>query len=198
MVRVVAEDRSGVTRNFFLTGPQFRDFQQLQSVESVIGQQNWELSTTGSDLPEDVRVVFFSPNATAHFGVPALLGGGLLPSDAPADQGLQPVAVPSHSFWKRRFAGRSDVVGKSFSMGYRDYIIVGVLPARFAWTWADVYLPLKITNDANQLVWASCVKLKPGVSTQAAEAEIDAKLQTFAKTVDGPFFRKTFARISSG
>src|SRR5437870_5100946 len=62
MVRVLAEDRGGTPKNFFLTGPQLRDFQQLKSVDSALGQANWELATTGSDLPEDVRAVFLAPN----------------------------------------------------------------------------------------------------------------------------------------
>jgi putative ABC transport system permease protein len=187
MVRVLAEDRSGVPRTFFLTGPQLRVFQQLKSVDSALGQANWELATTGSDLPEDVRVVFFTVNATTHFGLPALLGRNLLPSDAPDAQDSQPIVVLSFSFWKRRFAGNPDVLGKILSMDHKDYSIVGVLPPRFAWTMADVYMPLKVTNDPNALVWLSSVKLKPGVTPQAAEAEFQPLLQTFAKEAPGHF-----------
>ena len=187
MVRVLAEDRSGIPRNFFLTGPQLRVFQQLTSVDSALGQANWELATTGSDLPEDVRVVFFTVNATTHFGLPALLGRTLLPSDAPDAQDSQPIAILSFSFWKRRFAGNPDVLGNILSLNHKDYTIVGVLPPRFAWTMADVYMPLKVTNDPNALMWLSSVKLKPGVTPQAAEAEFQPLLQTFAKEVPGHF-----------
>ncbi|PYU37436.1 MAG: ABC transporter permease, partial [Acidobacteria bacterium] len=101
MVRVLAEDKAGVSKNFFLTGWQLQQLRQLKSVESVLAQANWELSTTGSDLPEDVRAVFFTSNASGYFGVPALLGRGLLPSDAPDGQDTQPVVVLSFSFWQR-------------------------------------------------------------------------------------------------
>jgi putative ABC transport system permease protein len=187
MVRVLAEDRSGVPRNFFLTGAQLQEFRQLNSVDAALGQVNWEFSTTGSDLPEDVRAVFFTPNASGYFGVPALLGRGLLPSDAPEGQDPQPVVVLSFSFWKRRFAGEPQIVGKTLSMAHQDYTIVGVLPPRFAWTMADVYLPLKITNDRSAMLWLSCVKLKPGVSAQAAEAEFQPLLEIFAKQAPAHF-----------
>jgi putative ABC transport system permease protein len=181
MVRVLAEDRSGIPRNFFLTGAQLQQFRQLNSVDAALGQANWEFSTTGSDLPEDVRAVFFTANASGYFGVPALLGRGLVPSDAPEGQDPQLIVVLSFSFWKRRFAGDPQIVGKTFSMAHRDYTIVGVLPSRFAWTMADVYLPVKVTNDPSALLWLSCVKLKPGVSTQAAEAEFQPLFEVFAK-----------------
>jgi putative ABC transport system permease protein len=191
MVRVLAEDRSGVSRNFFLTGAQLEQFRQLNSVDAALGQANWEFSTTGSDLPEDVRAVFFTPNASSYFGVPALLGRGLLPSDAPEGQDSQPVVVLSFSFWKRRFAGDPQIVGKTLSMAHQDYTIVGVLPPRFAWTMADVYLPLKVTNDPSALIWLSCVKLKPGVSAQVAEAEFQPLLEVFAKQ-DPAHFPESF------
>ena len=187
MVRVLAEDRAGTPKNFFLTGPQLRDFLQLKSVDSALGQANWELATTGSDLPEDVRAVYLTPNASSYFGVPALLGRGLLPSDAPEGQGPQPVVVLSFSFWKRRFAGNPDVLGKTISMAHQDYTVVGVLSPRFAWTMGDVYLPLRVTNDPTSLIWLSCVKLKPGVTPQAAEDEFEPLLQTFAKQTPAHF-----------
>jgi predicted permease len=187
MVQLVAEDSAGIPRNFFLTGSQFRDLQRLNSVESAIGQANWELATTDKDLPEDVRAIFFTTNVAAHFGVPALLGRNLLPSDAEDGQEAQPVVVLSYSFWKRRFSGRPDVVGKVISMGHQDYTIVGVLPPRFAWVMGDVYLPMKITNDANALLWLSCVKLKHGITLQAAEAEFEPLLRTFAAQTPAHF-----------
>ena len=190
MVRVLAEDRSGAPRNFFLTGAQLQYFRQLNSVEAMLGQANWEFSTTGSDLPEDVRAVFFTPNASSYFGVPALLGRGLLPSDAPEGHDPQTVVVLSFSFWKRRFAGDPQIVGKTLSMAHQDYTIVGVLPPRFAWTMADVYLPLKVTNDPSALLWLSCVKLKPGVTTQSAEAEFQPLLEVFAKQAPAHFPEK--------
>jgi MacB-like periplasmic core domain len=167
MVQLVAEDSGGIPRNFFLTGSQFRDLQRLNSVESAIGQANWELATTDKDLPEDVRAIFFTTNVAAHFGVPALLGRNLLPFDAEDGQEAQLVVVLGYSFWKRRFSGRPDIVDKVISMGHQDFTIVGVLPPRFAWVMGHVYLPMKITNDANALLWLSCFKLKHGITPQA-------------------------------
>jgi len=195
MVRVIAEDRSGAPRNFFLTGMQLKYIRQLTSVDAALGQANWEFSTTGSDLPEDVRAVFFTPNASSYFGVPALLGRGLLPSDAPEGHDPQSVVVLSFSFWKRRFAGDPQIVGKTLSMAHQDYTIVGVLPPRFAWTMADVYLPLKVTNDPSALLWLSCVKLKPGVSTQSAEAEFQPLLEVFANQAPAHFPEKFHIRL---
>src|SRR5262249_44741797 len=116
-----------------------------------------------------------------------LLGRGLIPSDAPYGQSPQPVVVLSFSFWRRRFSGDLQILGKTLSMSHQDYTIVGVLPPRFAWTGADVYLPLRVTNDPDGLLWLSCVKLKPGVSPQAAQVELQSLLQLFAKETPAHF-----------
>ena len=201
MVRVLAEDKAGASKNFFLTGWQLQQLRQVKSVESVLAQANWELSTTGSDLPEDVRAVFFTSNASSYFGVPALLGRGLLPSDAPDGEDPQPVVVLSFAFWQRHFGGSPDVLGKTLGMAHKSYTIVGVLPPRFAWTLADVYLPLKVTNDPRRLLWISSVKLKAGVGLDVAEAECQGLLGQFAKETPEHFpgmFRIHVERLIDG
>lgn len=201
MVRVLAEDKAGVSKNFFLTGGQLQQLRQVKSVESVLAQANWELSTTGSDLPEDVRAVFFTSNASSYFGVPALLGRGLLPSDAPDGQDTQPVVVLSFSFWQRHFGGSADVLGKTLGMAHKSYTIVGVLPSRFAWTLADVYLPLRVTNDPRRLLWISSVKLKAGVGLDVAGAEFQGLLEQFVKETPEHFpgmFRIHVERLIDG
>ena len=104
----------------------------------------------------------FSPQTRrTSFGVPALLGRGLIPSDAPAGQDAQPVAVLSYSFWQRHLGGSADVIGKSLQLDRKNYTIVGVLPRRFGWGYGDVYLPLKLTNDPAQPLFVShpaCVR----------------------------------------
>lgn len=180
IVAVMTVDKAGNEDWPQVTGSQLQQLRNAKSVESVLAQQDWELSTTGSEIPEDVRAVFFTANASSFFGVPALLGRGLIPSDAADGQDAQPVAVLSYSFWQKHFAGSAEVVGKTFQLDHKSYTIVGVLPRRFAWILADVYLPLKVTDDPAQPL-IPYVRLKPGVSLQAADAEFQALLEQFAK-----------------
>ena len=88
--------------------------------------------------PEDVRALYLTANASNFLGVPALLGRGLIPSDAPAGQDAQPVVVLSYSFWQRHLGGGSDVIGKSLQLDHKNYMIVGVLPRRFGWGYGEV------------------------------------------------------------
>src|SRR5260370_11268787 len=99
MVHLVAHDANGNRRFFInLTGPQLQQLRQATSVESSAAMDEWALTTTEGDLPENVQAVYLTSNAFVHFGEPTLLGRGLLPSDAPDGQDPENVAVLGYQF----------------------------------------------------------------------------------------------------
>ena len=79
------------------TGPQFQKIRESPLVDSAFAQDDWNLTTTGGDLPEDVEAIYLTGNAFNQLAVPALLGRGLLPSDAPEGQDPQPAVLGTSS-----------------------------------------------------------------------------------------------------
>ncbi|HZP03472.1 MAG TPA: ABC transporter permease [Terracidiphilus sp.] len=154
-----------------LTGPQIRQVRQIQAAEEVIGIDGWNLTVTGSDVPEDVNAVMLTGNGFQFFGLPALLGRSFGPSDAPDGKDPQPVAVLSYKFWQRHYRGDPAIVGKTIQLTHKTYSILGVMPPRFTWEDADVYLPLNMASDQAH-GYGMFLKLKSGVSAASAEAEI--------------------------
>jgi predicted permease len=191
MVHLVAKNKAGEDRWFGLTGPQYQQFRKAQSVESAAAQDEWNLTTTGSDLPEDVAAVYFTGNGFNHFGVPVMLGRGLIPADAPEGQDPQPVTVLGYKFWQRHYNGDRDVIGKTIQLVHKNYTIVGVVPPRFTWGDADVYLPLKLTADPSRSYEVNTL-LKPGVTHAQADAEFQSLMEQFAKETPGHFPEKPF------
>ncbi|MGC9946779.1 MAG: ABC transporter permease [Bryobacteraceae bacterium] len=186
MAHLVLKDKAGNKNWPSLTGPQIRQIRQARCIESVVGENEWNLTTTDEDLPEDVAGDYLTPNATTHFGVPALIGRGFIPSDAPFGQDPQPVVVLSYKFWQRHYLGRPDVLGRTLRLVHKSYTIVGVMPPRFTWGDGDVYLPLKLTEDPG-MQYGAYLRLKPGVSRAAANGELQALLQQFAKDTPAHF-----------
>jgi predicted permease len=172
--------KSGNEGEAGFTGPQIRQLRQVSGVEDVIAMERWDLVMTGNDIPENLYAVYFTGNAFQFFGMPAILGRYFLPSDAPDGQDPQPVAVLSYNFWRRHYNSDPGIVGKNIQLVHKDYTILGVLPPRFTWMDGDVYLPLKM-SQAQDVAYASRLKLKPGVSLEAAEQEIRPLLQQFDK-----------------
>jgi putative ABC transport system permease protein len=179
-------DKAGNTRYSGFTGPQIEQIRQAKSVESVSGEDGWNLTTTDGDLPEDVQAAYITPNAPNHWGVPAMLGRWLIPSDAPYGQDPQPVVVITYEFWQRYYLGNPNVVGRTIQLVRRPYQVVGVMPPRFKWREAQIYVPLKLTPNPNIYEGAS-IKLRAGVTVAQANAELQPLFEQFAKQSPGRY-----------
>lgn len=180
MVHLVVHDASGRRRFINLNGPQLQELRHANCVESSAAMEEWNLTTTDGDLPEDVQAVYLTSNAFVHFGVPTLLGRGLLPSDALDGQDPENVAVLGYQFWQRHYNGDPGVVGKNIQLVHRSYKILGVVRPRFTWGDGEVYLPLKLTADPVR-TYFPMMRLKPGVTRAAANAELQSLVEQFAK-----------------
>jgi putative ABC transport system permease protein len=186
MVHLVVHDAGGNRRFVNLNGPQLQQLRQASSVEGVAAMEGWNLTTTEGDLPEDVQAVYLTSNAFNYFGVPMLLGRGLLPSDGPDGQDPENVAVLGYQFWQRHYNGDPDIVGKKIQLVHKNYEIVGVVRPRFTWGDGEVYLPLKLTADPVRTSFPM-LRLKPGVTRAAANAELQSLLEQFAKETPSHF-----------
>ena len=72
------------------------------------------------------------------------------------------------------------MVGRTIQLVRKNYQIVGVMPPRFRWREADIYMPLKMRFEPN-IYYGDNLKIRPGVSTAEANAELQPILQEFAK-----------------
>jgi putative ABC transport system permease protein len=179
-------DKAGENNWNGLTGPQVRQLRQARSVEDVMAANEWSLTVTGGDVPEDVQGIYLTGSALQFLGLPAMLGRNFLPSDAPDGQDPQPVIVLSHKFWQRHFNGDPSVVGKPIQLVHKTYTILGVLPPRFTWLDGDAYLPLNPATSPT-ITYGTFIKLKPGITRAAAAAELEPLFQQFAKQTPNHF-----------
>jgi len=180
MVHIRLKDKAGHETGFGLIGAQWQEIRKSPVVEDAFISDDWNLTVTGHDLPEDVSGVYMTSNAFNYFGVPAALGRGLVPSDAIDGQDPQPVVVLGYKFWQRHFNSSPTVLGQTLQLVRKNYTIVGVAAPRFTWDDGDVYLPLKVTQDLVHSYYVG-LRLKPGVSHEAATAALQPLLEQFAQ-----------------
>ena len=181
---------------FAMDKSQFEVFKKAQSIESLLGFWNVNAELTGEDLPEDVAATYLTENADTFFGVHALLGRGIQPSDA--EEGGQHVAVLNYQFWQRHFHGDRAVVGRTLQLNHIIYTIVGIMPRTFAFNdtfgVGDVYLPKSLQRDSTnphiRSLYDPWIKLKANVSPAAADVELDAIVHQFAKENPDDFTKK--------
>jgi len=171
---------SGELNGFGVTGTQWQELRKSPVIEDTFLEDDWNLTVTGADLPEDVQGVYFTSNGFNFLGVPTALGRGLQPSDAIDGQDPQPVVVLGYKFWSRHYGGDSSVIGKTIQLMRKNYTIVGVAGSRFTWGDGDVYLPMKVTGDQIKGFYAG-VRLKPGITHDQANAALEPLVKQFAK-----------------
>jgi predicted permease len=87
-----------------------------------------------------------------YFGVLGVRpeAGRFFDSEEQRPTGLTPVAVISHRFWKRRFAGRHGVIGEEVELGPHRYTIIGVAPEHFEGVSLDateIWLPYNTMGE---------------------------------------------------
>ncbi len=173
-------DKSGHGQEYGLNGPQTRELTKARSLEYVVAFNGWDLTITGSDVPENVQAMYFTGNVFQMLGVPAMLGRYFVPSDDPDGQDPQPVAVLNYKFWMRHYNGDGSIVGKTIQLVHKPYTVIGVMPPHFGFLGPDVYLPLKLSGAASEQ-YGTFIKLKPGVKPEAAAAELEPYFREFAK-----------------
>jgi putative ABC transport system permease protein len=192
MVHMRLKDASGQDRFFGLTAGQWQQIRKSPVVEDAFLEGGWSLTVTGQDLPEDVQACVMSSNSFEFLGVPTFLGRGLLPSDAIDGQDPEAVAVLGYKFWQKHFNSNREVVGQKLQLVKKNYTIVGVAAPRFTWEDADVYLPKKITQDL-ALTYYVGLRIKPGITHEAANAALTPLIEQFAKQTPKHFPAEKFA-----
>ena len=114
------------------------------------------------------------------------MGRWLIPADAPQGQDAERVVVLGYQFWQRYYAGDPGVVGRTIQLVRKNYQIVGVMPPRFRWREADIYMPLAVKFEPN-IYYGVTLRIRPGVSVADANADLQPILQQFAKETPGRY-----------
>ncbi|HXW90009.1 MAG TPA: ABC transporter permease [Terriglobales bacterium] len=194
IVRLTIQSKAGPGEWANLNGLQIRQVRQLGIVESLLAMDYHAMILTGHELPENVNALGLISTGFTDLGVPPVLGRGILPSDAIEGHDPEAVTVLSYKFWQTHFLSDPDVVGKTIRLDRKNYLIVGVAAPRFRWYSADLYLPLKLTQDAG-LVYIINLRLRKGVTHQEADAALQPLLDQFAKDMPKHFPERFRVRV---
>jgi predicted permease len=180
IVRLVVQTATRPDEWINLNGTQVMQLRQVHGIEGVLAMDYHPMTLTGHEFPENVNEIGLISTGFNDLGVPPLLGRGIVPSDAVDGQDPQPVAVLSFKFWQKHFFGNPAVLGQTLQLDRKAYTIVGVAAPRATWYSADVYLPLKLTQDPGVRLMVD-MRLKPGVTRGAANAALQPLLEQFSK-----------------
>ena len=154
------------------------------TIASTISDVLW----TGEGDPQRLRGNHGPFNTFDVMGVPPLIGR--TPTESDARPGAEPVVVLGYRFWQRQFAGDAGVIGRRMRLNDNVRTVIGVMPKRFMWRGADVYLP--IVFQRGQVVEGVrgvhlLGRLKPGIGPAQAEADLTPIIADLKKKEPGQF-----------
>ncbi len=168
---------------------QFIEIAERNSIfEGTIASTISDVLWSGSGDPQRLRGNHGTPNTFQVMGVPPLLGRTVLPDDG--KPGAEPVVVLGYRFWQRQFASDPSVIGRQLRLNDKFRTVIGVMPKRFMWRGADVYLPI-VFERGRTVEGVRGVhllgRLKPGVTAAQAEADLRPIIEDLKKREPAQF-----------
>src|SRR2546429_7560223 len=139
------------TDEFQMSAPRFMLYRDGQTIFSGFAAENQQAATvTGLGDPLSVPIFKATANWFDVLGVRPIMGRTFLPQE---EEGAD-VAIITDRFWKARFAGSQDIIGKTFALDGVAHTIVGVIAK----------MPVSWTGTPNADIWTTKPMVIPGFS----------------------------------
>jgi putative ABC transport system permease protein len=178
-----------------VSAPEYLDYEkQTRSFTGVAAFDYVDLNLTGGETPERVQGAVVSPSLFPVLGIEPVKGRVFAPNES--GEGNDGVVVISARLWERRFNSDPEILGKPLSLNGRNFIVVGIMPAKFEFPLplfgvqggtfgqrVDVWKPIAFTKSElesrGSRSYGIVGRLKPGVSLAQAQAEIETIIGTW-------------------
>jgi macrolide transport system ATP-binding/permease protein len=181
----------GVTGGNSLSYPDFVDFEENSTLfESFIVDKITGTSLSVGDRAERASAGIVSANYFDALGVKPILGRGFRPEEG-TGRNAHPVVVISYRMWKDRYNFDPNIIGRTQYLNGVQHTIIGVAPEKFHGTFVgysfNFWVPISMQETFDSTGYhledrgARWIEgyafLKPGVTRQQAEAELNSIAQ---------------------
>ena len=160
------------------TGPEFLEYVEQNHVfDRVIANDQTDVLYRSGEGTQRFDGNYVTPGTFEFLGMPTLLGRVMQPADY--EPGAPPVFVLRYKTWVKSFGSDPAIVNKTFVLNGVSRTLIGIMPPRFGWGDADMWIPAKPTRAAGGKVvagafqqrWFLLGHLKPGITVKEAEAD---------------------------
>ncbi|MGA2098291.1 MAG: ABC transporter permease, partial [Candidatus Acidiferrum sp.] len=197
-ITVLALQQSALPRLNRFSYPDYEDIRdQSDSFRDVFGYRLTLASITADKRGDHCLVSRVTSNYFSALGVNPAYGRLILPSEG-RTPGADPVIVLGYAYWRKRFAGDPEIVGKQVLVNEHPLTVVGVASKDFHGTYSvldmDAYVPFSAdvddpTDSPVEKDWTNRVsrtftllaRLKPGVTVQQAQASLTVLAKRMAQ-----------------
>jgi putative ABC transport system permease protein len=184
-------DEAGNTGRLWLSVPEFLDYREQNHVfADMTGTGPGSVLYTAGGATEHLSGAYVTANTFMFLGVRPILGRYINPDDG--KPGAPAVFVMNYRMWQRRFHGDRSILGRTFTLNGVPRTLVGIMPPRFQYFGAAVWLPLSLSRNGvnatggtetagRQMYLIPEERRKPGVSLDAVAADLSVIARRLAK-----------------
>jgi len=185
-------------------GPEFLDYVEQNHVfDRVIANDNTDVLYRNGEGTERFDGNYVTPGTFEFMGMPAQLGRVMQPADY--EPGAPPVFVLRYKTWMKSFGADPSIINKSFVLNGVSRTLIGIMPPRFGWGDADLWIPAKPARAATGKViagafeqhWFFLGHLKPGISQKEAEADLTVVANRLSKVYPDQYPKHFTVQIQS-
>jgi hypothetical protein len=165
---------------------EWKEHNQTLDGMAIAGSTDYNLSTSGEQLPEVVHGGNLSWNTLPLLGVRPVLGRTFTADDDKPS--ANPTVLLSWGLWKRRFGGDSAILNKTILLDAEPHTVIGVMPPFFSFSgpsftslsapvvqlWTPIYQEQKpdLMKMLDGHAFEVIGRLKPGVTETQAVADL--------------------------
>ena len=165
-----------------VSAPNIVDIAVQKNIFQQVGYYRFSsFNITEGNHPESIDGIKASLDMLPLFGVQPLMGRFFTAEEL--RPGHDQVAILGHRLWQTRYGADPAILGKTIHLDEKPYTIVGVMPARFRFTWDQemgVFVPLALTPEelseqgrATSRDLETQARLQPYVTVKQAQAAMD-------------------------
>ena len=195
-------ERASGFRASYLPLEYMKQFRDVGAFSDVATETSDGLSFAFDDRAERIIGAAVSPNFFSVLGLTSALGQGFTPEVRAGRWRAE--AVLSYNFWKRRFGGDPNVIGRTIRLNAYPFTVVGVSPAAFldVVQGLDPEVRIPVLPEGSELAQIdlasgaatsptlAIMRLAPGVTMTQAAAMLNSRLPEFIRSTSNPMVHR--------
>src|SRR5215469_13355599 len=164
--------------------------EQSATFQDIAMYQDDSVSVTGMAEPERVDALIVTDGMLPLLGIPPMLGRVF--SRADDTKGAPDTAVLTYGYWRRKWGGDPNVVGKSIIVDGKQRQIIGVMPKRFHFldhSDPAIITPFQFDRNKTNLgnfSYNGVARLKPAATIEQVNADMARMLPIVMRSFDAP------------
>ncbi len=169
--------------------------------EDLMLYSDTSANLTGEEGPERVQSALVTANFFEVLGISPTLGRGF--SEGEDGPGAAPVGVLSDGLWRRRYGADPGILGRTILVDGVAVEVVGVMEPDFRLPHQETafWRPLEIdptAPSAGNFTYPGIARLNPGVTIEAARAEMAGLIERLPDIYGDEFPRELFENAQLG